>query len=185
MTFKAVACAIPGAVLDPTSTPECVVVPSDQWRAGALVLRDAGATRAEWLTAVDVDGQLRVVTLLCHERAQILLATNIPDARIPSLCDVWASLQWHERECSEMFGITFEGLADTRPLLLAGVGVQAPLCRDTALTARIARPWPGAVTASGVATDAPARGRRAIGLPPGVHPQWHATQPPDKSGELL
>jgi len=60
---------------------------------------------------------------------QILaLATRVPredipnpgrdSSRTPSLRDVFYSVEFHERECFEMFGVYFEGHPDNRRLLL-------------------------------------------------------------------
>ncbi len=40
------------------------------------------------------------------------------DARMPTLTSVWPSAAWYERETHDLFGITFEGHPDPRPLLL-------------------------------------------------------------------
>ena len=182
MSLLAAVQTVPGATFDAMSTPQCALVPCAQWMTAAQVLKTAGATRAEWLSAVDVDDQIRVVCFLRSADDEILLATDVPDSEIASLCDIWPGLQWHERECSEMFGLVFDGLPDSRRLLLGGLDVHAPLRRSTALVSRLERPWPGAVTASGASTDAPARGRRAIGLPPGVHPEWQPPTSTDDAG---
>lgn len=183
MSLRDLACSFAGAVLDPTSTPACVVVPPSLWRSAAERLRDAGATRAEWLTAADFGDCLRLVIFVRSQNDHLLLATDLADDCIETLCGIWPGLHWHERECAEMFAITFEGLPDSRRLLLAGLDVDAPLRRRTPLAPRLSRTWPGSVTASGVSIDAPARGRRAVGLPPGVLQQWHADMPSQGDGE--
>ena len=58
----------------------------------------------------------------------IALATRVPreeipnpgkdSTRTPSLRDVFYSVEFHERECFEMFGVYFEGHPDNRRLLL-------------------------------------------------------------------
>ena len=58
----------------------------------------------------------------------IALATRVPredipnpgkdSSRTPSLRDVFYSVEFHERECFEMFGVYFEGHPDNRRLLL-------------------------------------------------------------------
>ena len=58
----------------------------------------------------------------------ITLATRVPredipnpgkdSTRTPSLRDVFYSVEFHERECFEMFGVFFEGHPDNRRLLL-------------------------------------------------------------------
>jgi NADH-quinone oxidoreductase subunit C len=58
----------------------------------------------------------------------LALATRVPredipnpgqdSSRTPSLRDVFYSVEFHERECFEMFGVYFEGHPDNRRLLL-------------------------------------------------------------------
>ena len=58
----------------------------------------------------------------------LVLATRVPredipnpghdSSRTPSLRDVFYSVEFHERECFEMFGVYFEGHPDNRRLLL-------------------------------------------------------------------
>jgi NADH-quinone oxidoreductase subunit C len=36
---------------------------------------------------------------------------------LPSLCDIWSSTNWFEREAFDLFGIVFEGHADLRRIL--------------------------------------------------------------------
>lgn len=61
-------------------------------------------------------------------RQVLTLATRVPreeipnpgsdSSRTPSLRDVFYSVEFHERECFEMFGVYFEGHPDNRRLLL-------------------------------------------------------------------
>ncbi len=52
---------------------------------------------------------------------------------------------WHERECHEMFGITFEGHPNLAPLYLPEEFEGHPLLKSYALGARLVKPWPGIV----------------------------------------
>ena len=44
--------------------------------------------------------------------------------------DFYRASQWHERECAEMFGITFVGHPDPRNILLPDDWVGYPLRKD-------------------------------------------------------
>lgn len=68
-----------------------------------------------------------------------------PDLRVASLVPVYAGANWHERECWEMFGITFDGHPDLRHLYLPGDFEGHPLRKDFPLLARLVKPWPGVV----------------------------------------
>ncbi len=56
---------------------------------------------------------------LTHNR-RIRLEVSVPDAdsHIPSLVEVWAGNNWHERETFDMFGIIFDGHAGLTRILM-------------------------------------------------------------------
>jgi NADH-quinone oxidoreductase subunit C len=57
-----------------------------------------------------------------------LLPKSAP--RLPSTTAVYRASQWHERECAEMFGITFAGHPDPRHILLPDDWVGFPMRKD-------------------------------------------------------
>jgi NADH-quinone oxidoreductase subunit C len=77
----------------------------------------------------------------------VVLKADLPDddLRAPSLVPLYAGANWHERECWEMFGITFDGHPGLRHLYLPGAFEGHPLRKDFPLLARIVKPWPGIV----------------------------------------
>ncbi|HTY71778.1 MAG TPA: NADH-quinone oxidoreductase subunit C [Actinomycetes bacterium] len=149
-------------------------VPATDWLPTATAARDVlGCRWLDFLGAYE-DGRpgvaqtvpVVVARLYCRERrAGLLLRTAPPpeDPLLPTLTGVFAGAAWHEREVAEMFGITFTGHPDPRPLLLHGIAGH-PLRKSAPLAARAARPWPGAVDPD----DAGGRRRRRALLPPGV-----------------
>jgi NADH-quinone oxidoreductase subunit C len=58
---------------------------------------------------------------------------------------VYPGADWHERECWEMFGISFDGHPSLRHLYLPGQFEGHPLRKDFPLLARVVKPWPGLV----------------------------------------
>jgi NADH-quinone oxidoreductase subunit C len=52
------------------------------------------------------------------------------DARIDTLTDLWASANWMERECWDMFGVQFNGHPDLRRILLYPEFEGHPLRKD-------------------------------------------------------
>jgi NADH-quinone oxidoreductase subunit C len=80
-------------------------------------------------------------------RPEVLLKADLPDddLRIASLVPLYAGANWHERECWEMFGITFDGHPGLRHLYLPGEFEGHPLRKDFPLLARLVKPWPGIV----------------------------------------
>jgi NADH-quinone oxidoreductase subunit C len=49
---------------------------------------------------------------------------------LPTTVPVYRASQWHERECAEMYGITFDGHPDPRNILLPDDWVGYPLRKD-------------------------------------------------------
>jgi NADH-quinone oxidoreductase subunit C len=77
----------------------------------------------------------------------VVLKADLPDddLRIDTLVPLFAGANWHERECWEMFGITFDGHPGLRHLYLPGEFEGHPLRKDFPLVARLVKPWPGIV----------------------------------------
>lgn len=67
------------------------------------------------------------------------------DPRIATLVPLFGGADWHERECWEMYGITFVGHPNLVHLYLPGAFEGHPLRKDFPLLARRVKPWPGIV----------------------------------------
>lgn len=67
-----------------------------------------------------------------HHRHALRLKAEVPerDARIDSVMPIWVGVNWHERECYDMFGITFSGHPDLRRVLLPEDWEGYPLRKD-------------------------------------------------------
>ena len=63
---------------------------------------------------------------------------------LPTISDIYPTANWHERETTEMFGVTFEGHPLPVTLLLPEPFEGHPLRKDFPLMSREAKPWPGA-----------------------------------------
>jgi NADH-quinone oxidoreductase subunit C len=90
----------------------------------------------------------RVANVRQHDKpTAVILKADLPadDLRIASIVPVYAGANWHERECWEMFGITFDGHPSLRHLYLPGGFEGHPLRKDFPLLARLVKPWPGIV----------------------------------------
>ena len=132
-----------------------VLVPRERIREAAIYARELGYDHAESVSGVDYPdaNQIEVVYHLGSYTDDALagtvlaLATRAPreempnpgnDAtRLPSLRDVFYSVEFHEREIFEMLGVYFEGHPDNRRLLLPEDWADLPpLRKDFAIKGR-------------------------------------------------
>ena len=77
----------------------------------------------------------------------VTLKADVPDddLSIDSWVMVYGGANWHERECWEMYGISFEGHPGLRHIYLPAGFEGNPLRKDYPLLARRLKPWPGIV----------------------------------------
>ncbi len=77
----------------------------------------------------------------------VTLKTDVGEAApsVASWVPVYPGADWHERECWEMFGITFDGHPGMPHLYLPAEFEGHPLRKDFPLLSREIKPWPGLV----------------------------------------
>jgi NADH-quinone oxidoreductase subunit C len=65
-------------------------------------------------------------------RARLRVKAGVPesDCEVPSVCELWASANWMEREVWDMYGIRFAGHPDLRRILLYEEFNGHPLRKD-------------------------------------------------------
>ena len=121
---------------------ECIA--PDAWVSTLAACRADGFAMLDLLTGIDRGGQLEVVARVVDPTTADarILSTRIVD-HIATATTVYPGAAWPERETAEMFGIAFDGLADTRPLLLREPVAAPPLRKAVLLEARLEREWPG------------------------------------------
>ncbi len=117
-----------------------VLVEANQLPAFLEVARGDDRLRFEMLadlTATDpsVDDEnlwINVQLLSLTYKHRLAVKCLLPKANpvMPSSVQVHRTCQWAERECGEMFGITFEGHPDPRNILLPEDWVGSPLRKD-------------------------------------------------------
>jgi NADH-quinone oxidoreductase subunit C len=73
---------------------------------------------------------VQLLSLKFRHRLAIKCLLPKAAAQLPSTVRVYRASQWHERECAEMFGITFVGHPDPRNILLPDDWVGYPLRKD-------------------------------------------------------
>jgi len=110
-------------------------------RDAAKKMKEAGFDHTKDVTAVHdkKEGKIRIIYHLSSytnpELAKTIVGIyyTIPESqdRVPTLYDIYTSVDFLEREIYEGFGIYFEGHPDMRPLLLAPtVAELKPMRRD-------------------------------------------------------
>ncbi len=97
------------------------------------------------------------------------------DPNLISITDIYPGADWHERECTEMFGVEFAGNPSHALLRHENVGAP-PLRKSVVLSSRVIVEWPGAaepeIKDDGRKTGNPSRRRQR---PPGVPENWLQT----------
>jgi len=79
-----------------------------------------------------------------HHNVRVKVKLPQQEPVCPTISDLFAGANWHERETSEMFGIRFEGHPPAGEAAALGAVRWAPLRKDFPLMTREAKPWPGA-----------------------------------------
>jgi len=113
----------------------------------ARILRDDPALGFEFLadvTAVDylpAEPRYEVVYHLASigsapKRLRMKVRVPGADASLPTITAVWPAAGWPEREVFDLFGLTFEGHADLRRILLPEDWTGHPLRKDSAVQVR-------------------------------------------------
>lgn len=65
-----------------------------------------------------------------HERLRLKVAVAEKDANVDSVASVWGTADWHERECWDLLGISFNNHPDLRRILMPADWVGHPLRKD-------------------------------------------------------
>jgi NADH-quinone oxidoreductase subunit C len=135
----------PGAVLASHSQlgDDTVILKPDSWKAVARFLRDdprCDMSMLTDLTAVDFPDREPRFEVVAHfyslskgHRLRLKAAVGDRDGEtveIETLTDLWASANWMERECYDMFGVKFLGHPDLRRILLYPEFEGHPLRKD-------------------------------------------------------
>ena len=97
-------------------------------------------TVIDWLDYEGATDRFSVVYLLLNvesgERLTVRTAVNLPDPQLPSVCGLWMSADWLEREVYDMFGISFSDHPDLRRILMPEEFAAFPLRKDYPLKGR-------------------------------------------------
>lgn len=95
------------------------------------------------LCGVDYLGRVPRFEVVYHlysmkHRHRLRIKTSPPDddLAVPSVVSIWRTADWHERECYDLFGISFTGHPDLRRILTPDGFTSHPLRKDFPLRGR-------------------------------------------------
>ncbi|MBR0664147.1 NADH-quinone oxidoreductase subunit C [Roseomonas hellenica] len=77
-----------------------------------------------------------LLSLSLNRRVRVITTTD-GDQPVPSLSGLWPVAVWYERECWDMYGVVFAGLADMRRILTDYGFEGHPLRKDFPLTGHV------------------------------------------------
>ena len=111
------------AELDPAACGKNmnIVLAPEQLRAAALAFLENGYF-LEDVTGSDVEEGFLVLYHFAHfdlpgrYSLSVLISHDISE--LPSISDIYRGADWHERECFDMYGLTFTGHPNLLPLLM-------------------------------------------------------------------
>jgi len=169
--------------MTPVNEPE--ELDSLNWHVRIQQAHDSGFQFFDFLTAIDRessdndnDNDIELVIRLATPdyRDSVTFTTLLAGAArsIPTVTDIYLGADWHERETSEMFGVTFLGNSNESLPLLRHESLGAPpLRKSVVLATRVLIDWPGAaepeIKSDGRKVGNPSRRRQR---PPGVPEDW-------------
>ncbi len=126
----------PEAVFEAAGRLPAFRVPAGQAHEACRKLLQAGFEHLLFVTAVDYPeaNRLEVVYALGNfvDARELCLVADVPrdHPRIPTVTDLWAGADWHEREVYDLFGVHFENHPDLRRILLEDDWEGYPLRKD-------------------------------------------------------
>lgn len=127
----------PSATFDETGEWLTILVAPAQWKPLARALRK-GAMQMDYLfclTCVDWKTHLTMVYHLSSttdRQTNIVVKSNLDrnTPEIETVCDIWRTAEFHEREVFELFGVNFLNHPDLRKLILTDDFEGYPLRKD-------------------------------------------------------
>jgi len=127
----------------PAVRDHTVIVPADRIVEVCTFLRDdpeLDFAMCSWVGGADYlprDPRFEVIyhLLSISKNCRFVLKVTLPETnpRVPTVCGVWPTANWHERETYDFYGIEFAGHPDLTRILLPEAWVGWPLRKDSPL----------------------------------------------------
>ena len=128
----------PGATFEENSQWPTMLITNSEWRLLAEQLKNNSEFNFDYLfcvTALDAKTHLTMIYHLESTTSRNILVVkakieNRMNAEIPTVCDLWRTAEFHEREAYDLMGIKFLNHPDLRRLFLTDDWVGFPLRKD-------------------------------------------------------
>jgi len=85
----------------------------------------------------------QLYSISAHQRLRLKAVVEENDARIDTVCGVWGTANWLERECWDLMGISFNNHPDLRRILLPADWEGHPLRKDYPVQGPDREPYQG------------------------------------------
>lgn len=129
---------LPAATFEDGGEWVTITIDPAHWHTAAAILRNESALQFDYLfclTCVDWKTHLTMVYHLhsTSTRHNIVVKAKLDAAKpeIETVCDIWRTAEFHEREVYEMYGVNFINHPDLRLLILPdGWEGKNPLRKD-------------------------------------------------------
>jgi len=133
-------CTHGDCVVDENATPKCIKIdPADLLTAMNNLLNDpnayfdmlscvTGVDNGPDANTIDVVYNLYSIPFDHHLMLKVTVSRDNPE--VESVCSIWRTANWHEREIYDLFGVQFLNHADLRRILLPADWEGHPMRKD-------------------------------------------------------